>query len=115
MLPSTSDPHPDHRMAHNIFSEALYAIDGSDTEILFYETFTPLCNANAWHDITLSAQQKWAALACYESQQERYSIVEIAQALNAFRALTTMRKHIRYAEAFRRLTVSEYQLSLAAG
>ncbi len=108
MLPSTGDPHPDHRSTHTIFSEALSTVDDVDTEILFYEGFTPICNANAWLDITPVAHQKWAALACYESQQERYRIVEIAQHLNAFRAITTMRKHVHYAEAFRRLTVSEY-------
>lgn len=107
-LPSTGDPHPDHRSAHTIFSEALSTVDGSNAEILFYEGFTPLCHANAWLDITPVAQQKWEALASYESQQERYHIVEIAKHLNAFRALTTMRKHVHYAEAFRRLTVSEY-------
>jgi LmbE family N-acetylglucosaminyl deacetylase len=114
MLPSTGDPHPDHQMAHTLFSEALSALEGSDAEILFYETFTPLSDANAWLNITSTARQKWEALACYRSQQERYGIVEIAQHLNAFRGLTTMRRHIHYAEAFRRLTVAEYQLSLEA-
>jgi LmbE family N-acetylglucosaminyl deacetylase len=110
MLPSTGDPHPDHRVAHTIFSELLSAIpDEAETEILFYETFTPICQANAWLDITSTAQQKWAALACYGSQQERYRIVEAAQHLNAFRAITTMRRHVHYAEAFRRLTVHEYR------
>ena len=108
MLPSMGDPHPDHRSTHAIFAEALSTVDDLDTEILLYEGFTPICNANAWLDITPVADQKWAALACYESQQERYRIVEIAQHLNAFRAITTMRKHVHYAEAFRRLTVSEY-------
>lgn len=108
LLPSPGDPHPDHRNAHFIFAEALSAATGQDVEIVFYEGFTPLCNANAWLDITSVAQQKWAALACYESQQERYRIVEIAQHLNAFRAITTRRKHVEFAEAFRRLTVSEY-------
>jgi LmbE family N-acetylglucosaminyl deacetylase len=107
-LPSTGDPHPDHRSTHAIFSEALSIVDDVDTEILLYEGFTPICNANAWLDITPVAHQKWAALACYESQQERYRIVEIARHLNAFRAITSMRKHVHYAEAFRRLTVSEY-------
>lgn len=108
LLPSTGDPHPDHRMAHTIFSEVLSNIDDSDIEILFYETFTPLCNANAWLDITSTAQQKWEALTCYKSQQERYRIVEIARHLNAFRALTTMRRHVHYVEAFRRLTMTAY-------
>lgn len=109
MLPSTGDPHPDHRSAHTIFSELLSAaVDEAETELLFYETFTPLCQANAWLDITSTAQQKWAALACYASQQERYRIIEAAQHLNAFRGITTMRKHVHYAEAFRRLTVPEY-------
>lgn len=108
MLPSANDPHPDHRMAHTIFSEILNTVARAATEILLYETFVPLSDVNAWLDITATAQQKWEALACYESQQERYRIVETAQHLNAFRALTTMRKHIRYAEAYRRLTVSEY-------
>lgn len=107
-LPSTGDPHPDHRNTHGIFFEALSTVDDTDPEILLYEGFTPICNANAWLDITPVAHLKWAALACYQSQQERYRIVEIAQHLNAFRAITTMRKHVHYAEAFRRLTVSEY-------
>lgn len=108
LLPAPGDPHPDHRNAHRIFTEALSSATGQDREIVFYEGFTPICNANAWLDITSVAHQKWAALACYESQQERYRIVEIAQHLNAFRAITTMRKHVEFAEAFRRLTVSEY-------
>jgi LmbE family N-acetylglucosaminyl deacetylase len=108
LLPAPGDPHPDHRNAHSIFAEALSAATGQDLEVVFYEGFTPICNANAWLDITSVAHQKWAALACYESQQERYRIVEIAQHLNAFRAITTMRKHVEFAEAFRRLTVSEY-------
>lgn len=107
-LPSTDDPHPDHRVAHTIFSEALSLIDCSDTEILLYEGFVPICHANAWLDITPIAHKKWEALACYESQQERYHLVEIVQHLNAFRALTTMRRQVKYAEAFRRLTGTEY-------
>lgn len=108
MLPSIGDRHPDHRAANNIFFDALSQARNGIKEILFYEGFTPICYANAWLDISQVAERKWTALTLYQSQQERYRIVEIAQHLNAFRALTTMRKHVRYAEAFRRLTVSEY-------
>lgn len=113
MLPSKGDPHPDHRGAHSLLSEALYSAGGQDTEILLYEGFTPLSNANAWLDITAVADRKWTALGCYESQQERYHIVEIAQHLNAFRGLTTMRPHVRYAEAFLSMTLPEYLQSSA--
>lgn len=102
------DPHPDHRSTHSLLSEALYIAGSPETEILLYEGFTPLGDANAWLDITPVAHQKWAALRSYESQQERYRIVEVAEHLNAFRGLTTMRPHIHYAEAFRHLTLPEY-------
>ncbi len=108
MLPSRNDRHPDHRAANNIFFNALSRARNGIKEILFYEGFTPICDANAWLDISEVAERKWTALTLYRSQQQRYRIVEIAQHLNAFRALTTMRKHVHYAEAFRRLTVSEY-------
>ncbi|MET0622378.1 MAG: PIG-L deacetylase family protein [Pyrinomonadaceae bacterium] len=108
MLPSTGDPHPDHRSSHTLVSEALLITGSPHTEILLYEGFTPLGNANTWLDITAVADQKWAALGCYESQQERYRIVDVARNLNAFRGLTTMRPHVHYAEAFLRVTLSEY-------
>lgn len=108
LIPSPHDRHPDHRNAHALLRDALLATPCLPSEVVFYEGFTPIGEPNAWFDITAVADRKWRALTLYESQERRYRLVELVRHLNAYRALTTMRVAVHFAEVFRSLAVSEY-------
>lgn len=108
-VPALEDLHPDHRSAQRLLALALRRIrDPWPLSILSYEGFTPMSAANCWVDITATAEIKWRALACFESQERLYRLGDVCKSLNRYRGLTSMRRAVAFAEAFRSFTVTDY-------
>jgi LmbE family N-acetylglucosaminyl deacetylase len=108
-VPAFEDVHPDHRGAHRLLALALrLAGEVWPLSILTYEGFTPVSTADCWVDITATAETKWRALACFESQERLYRLGDVCRSLNRYRGLTSMRRAVMFAEAFRSFTVTSY-------
>jgi len=107
LVPYRRDRHRDHWNTTLLVRDAL-AMAPWCAAIAEYETFTPLGEANTWIDISTVADRKWHALSQYQEQQRLYRIVDVARNLNAFRGLTTFRRRVRFAEAFRRMASATY-------
>jgi LmbE family N-acetylglucosaminyl deacetylase len=106
-VPSIADVHPDHRGALLTVACALENGAGRPGAVLEYEGLCPHRDANVFLDITSVAQDKFAALAEFRSQDALYRITDLVRHLNAYRARTTLRRRAEYAEA--------YAVSSAAG
>lgn len=83
LLPSLSEPHPDHQ-AVALAGLAAALNHAGPLRVLFYEVGAPL-HPNTYLDITAVAQQKWQALACFSSQL----VIENYEGLS--RAMATLR------------------------
>jgi len=84
LLPSLSEPHPDHQAAALAGMAAVQRI-GFPVTLLFYEVGSPL-QANAFVDITAVAPLKWQAVAAFTSQLGLESYAPHARAFAALRA-----------------------------
>jgi LmbE family N-acetylglucosaminyl deacetylase len=84
MLPSLSEPHPDHQaVALAGLSAALHW--AGPLRVLFYEIGAPL-HPNTYLDITAVANIKWLAVAQFESQLGLQSYESHAKAFASLRA-----------------------------
>jgi LmbE family N-acetylglucosaminyl deacetylase len=116
LLPSLSDPHPDHQAAalaglaavqnalklaqasgQTAHSQPKAALE-RPLQILFYEVGAPL-HANAFVDFTPVAAQKWAAVQSFKSQlsEEKYEL--LSRSMAAMRAFG-LQPECTAAEAF---------------
>lgn len=101
LLPSLSEPHPDHQAAALAgLAAARDAAPGLHT-VLFYECGAPL-HANVHFPIDAVAPRKWQALQCFTSQLGVEDYEPHARALAALRAFG-LRPPCRQAEAFFRV------------
>lgn len=102
-VPAFVDPHPDHQATHRLLGRALSSLpsDCWPSHIYCYEGFRPLHRPTHLLDITQVADRKWQALASFGSQDALYRIGEVTRTLNRYRGLTSFRRAIRFAEAFR--------------
>lgn len=107
-VPSAGDAHPDHRASIQVLARALERATRVPDEIFEYEGFRPHGSANAYLNISDVSSRKFEALACFASQERLYRISELVRHLNAYRARTTMRHHVAFAEAFRSMRVDDF-------
>ncbi len=103
ILPSLSDPHPDHQATAlaglAAVRNAIYqdqangqtahskpkAVQDQPLQILFYEVGAPL-HANAFVDFTAVVAQKWAAVQCFKSQLNEEKYETLSRSMAAMRA-----------------------------
>ncbi|WP_165373544.1 PIG-L deacetylase family protein [Sorangium cellulosum] len=104
-VPSADDVHRDHRASIQVLARALATASRTPGEIFEYEGFRPHAEANAYLDISDVSSRKFKALACYATQERLYRLDELVRHLNAYRARTTMRRHVAFAEAFLAMSV----------
>jgi LmbE family N-acetylglucosaminyl deacetylase len=111
-VPAFEDLHPDHRRTHQLLAAALRRLgpgtSRNEIRVVCYEGLAPLGQVTSRADISECAERKWAALACFASQERLYRLVEVCQALNRYRALTSMRRAVRFAEAFQEYELQAY-------
>lgn len=132
LLPSLSDPHPDHQATalaglaavqnalklaqasgqtqHSKTKEA----QDRPLQILFYEVGAPL-HANAFVDFTSVAAQKWAAVQSFKSQLSEEKYESLSRAMAAMRAFG-LQPQCTAAEAFFKVDMQAFmrQGALAA-
>jgi LmbE family N-acetylglucosaminyl deacetylase len=115
-VPALGDPHPDHRGTHALLRAALLGLDlvPASPTILQYEGLVPLGDANWWLDISNVVDEKWRRLRAYQSQDQRYGLVDMINYLNAYRGRTLLRRLITHAEAYKRLSKEEYLICTAS-
>jgi LmbE family N-acetylglucosaminyl deacetylase len=103
LLPSLSDPHPDHQATalaglaavQNALQQAkasgqtehskTKAAQERPLQILFYEVGAPL-HANAFVDFTSVAPKKWAAVQSFQSQLSEQKYESLSRSMAAMRA-----------------------------
>ena len=104
LLPSLSEPHPDHQAtALAGLAAASRTGPGLDT-VLFYECGAPL-HANAHFPIDAVAERKWRALQCFSSQLGVEDYEPHARAMAALRAFG-LRPPCQQAESFFRVDLA---------
>ena len=108
LTPYLLDHPTDHQRANIALAQALKNAIQSDIIIGMYEVWTPLTNPNCYLNITDEYAQKRMAIACYQSQEEYFEIIDKAEALSTFRAKLSMRKKVEHMECFKLLVVKEY-------
>lgn len=109
LAPAPFDLHPDHHMVSRavweIFQDTGRARSHRDITIAFYETSQPLLPSSIV-DITDVAETKFEAIRAHQSQMKIRDYVWFSRGLAQFRALT-MPAEVKYAEAYRQITVRE--------
>lgn len=107
-VPALGDPHPDHQQTH-VLLHAVLGAGSSDPPptIVQYEGLVPLA-ANWWLDISGAIAEKRQRLAAYRSQEQRYGLVAISEALSSYRGRTLLRSGIAHAESYQRLPMEDY-------
>lgn len=115
-IPSLFDPHPEHKAAHTLLTFAIERVEfkSSSPYIIQYEGLVPLGNANWWLDIGDVFDEKLRRLEAYRSQDELYRLVKTIRHLNCYRGHTLLRRGIKSAEAYTRMTLEEYLLNAKA-
>lgn len=96
--PYILDYHPDHRCVSRILEEII-----KEQEILvaMYEVWVPILYPDYYIDISEVWSDKLEALAAYRSQEESYQIKKKVLLLNQLRAQLSLRRNVKYIEAFR--------------
>jgi|GEM_PF-982348 len=107
--PHADESHSDHRVAHQLVSDAVprsgwgafptladraWAVE----EVRYYEMWTPIQRPNLYLDITAYVETKLAAIRQYASQLVMVPYDDGILGLNRFRGATTAR--YQYAEAY---------------
>ena len=98
LLPSLSEPHPDHQAAALAGLAAAREASPSLRTVLFYESGAPL-HANVHFPIDAVAERKWQAVRCFTSQLGVEDYEGHARAMAALRAFG-LRPACREAESF---------------
>ena len=110
LLPSLSDPHPDHQATSLAGLAAVQTILSQapthPLQVLFYEVGAPL-HANAYVDITSVANQKWAAVQCFTSQLTEQKYESLSRAMAAMRAFG-LQPECTAAEAFFKVDMAAF-------
>jgi LmbE family N-acetylglucosaminyl deacetylase len=124
LLPSLSDPHPDHQATAlaglAAVRNAIYqdqangqtahskpkAVQDQPLQILFYEVGAPL-HANAFVDFTSVAAQKWAAVQCFKSQLNEEKYETLSRSMAAMRAFG-LHPECTAAEAFYKVDMQAF-------
>jgi LmbE family N-acetylglucosaminyl deacetylase len=98
LLPSLSEPHPDHQAAALAGLSAARDAGSALHTILYYECGAPL-HANLHFPFDDVAERKWSALRCFASQLDVEDYEPHARAMAALRAFG-LRPSCRQAESF---------------
>ena len=98
LLPSLSEPHPDHQAAALAGLSAARDAGSALHTVLFYECGAPL-HANLHFPFDDVAERKWSALRCFASQLDVEDYEPHARAMAALRAFG-LRPSCRQAESF---------------
>lgn len=105
LLPSLSEPHPDHQAAALAGLAAAREAGPGLRTVLFYESGAPL-HANVHFPIDAMAERKWRAVKCFTSQLGVEDYEGHSRAMAALRAFG-LRPACREAESF-------FQVDMAA-
>lgn len=104
LLPSLSEPHPDHQATALAGLAAAVAAAAGLHSVLFYECGAPL-HANAHFPIDAVAERKWRALQCFSSQLGVEDYEPHARAMATLRAFG-LRPPCQQAESFFRVNLA---------
>jgi LmbE family N-acetylglucosaminyl deacetylase len=107
LLPSLSEPHPDHQATALAGLAAASQAGPSLHTVLFYECGAPL-HANAHFPIDAVAERKWRALQCFTSQLGVEDYEAHARAMATLRAFG-LRPPCQQAESFFRVDLAAVQ------
>ena len=107
LLPSLSEPHPDHQATALAGLAAASQAGPSLRTVLFYECGAPL-HANAHFPIDAVAERKWRALQCFTSQLGVEDYEAHARAMATLRAFG-LRPPCQQAESFFRVDLAAVQ------
>lgn len=99
--PYIFDYNNDHQCVVSALMELRKSMTGID--IMMYEVWTPILYPDYYINITEEYPIKKMAMQCYESQDNYYSIIEKADALNRLRSTLSAYKKSNYMECFRRI------------
>lgn len=108
LIPYLLDYAIDHKVANIALSQALNGVSQFNTTIGMYEIWTPMANPNCYLNITGEYSRKQTVMACYQSQENYFGIVDKADALSTFRAKLSMRRRVEHMECFMLLEAKEY-------
>lgn len=103
--PYIMDYHSDHRCVSRMLAKAL---PDREITIAMYEVWVPILHPNYYIDISEFWDQKQRVLQCYSSQMMQYSILKKAKELNQLRASLSMRKKVKYVEAFKGMEAQKF-------
>ena len=110
LLPSLSDPHPDHQATAlaglAAVENTLCHARAQPLQVLFYEVGAPL-HANAYVDFTSVASKKWAAVQSFKSQLNEQKYESLSRAMAAMRAFGLQPECIA-AEAFFKVDMNAF-------
>ncbi len=106
LVTSPLESSADHRAAFLAVHRVLAGLRDVELEVLAYEVNHPLY-PDLLVDATAEVPRLEAAMACYESQQERHDYLAARLGLLRFRALT-LAPGVDAAEAYRRLTPADF-------
>ena len=113
LLPSLSEPHPDHQACALAGLKAALLSQVCD-RVLFYEVGTPMY-PNRWVDIDAVTALKWSAIEAFQSQLTIEPYLESAKALSQLRAFRIPHSpekdaaRVNHAEAFFEVDLAEYR------
>ena len=108
LIPYLLDHATDHQTANIALAQALNTASTFNIMIGMYEIWTPIANPNCYLNITEEYSHKQTVMACYQSQENYFGIVEKADALSTFRARLSMRRRVEHMECFMLLEAKEY-------
>lgn len=103
--PYIMDCHSDHKCVSKMLAEV---VPHNDILVAMYEVWVPILHPNYYIDISEFWDKKKSVLQCYPSQVNQYSILEKAKELNGLRAKLSMRRKVKYVEAFKGIEAHEY-------
>lgn len=74
-VPHQADRHPDHRAAHEATRNAIKAVAIKDLEVVTYEVWTPLEDAQYFFDISEVIGRKALAMSQHRTQMAKYDYI----------------------------------------
>lgn len=99
------DLNKDHISTNLIIKDA---IADDDTYIAMYEIWTPILYPDCYINISDTFDKKLAAIECYQSQEAYYRIKDKSVTLNSLRANLSMKRNIKFTEAFQLFSTQDY-------
>lgn len=99
------DMNKDHISTNLIIKDASACFN---TNIAMYEIWTPILYPDCYMNVSDTFDKKLAAIECYKTQEAYYHIKDKSVILNSLRAKLSMRRNIKFMEAFQVFAMQDY-------